>query len=63
MTEFEQELSSLINRHSQENVSNTPDFLLARFLVGCLDSYNEVALQRDRLRNDADQKQLFVSDL
>lgn len=30
------ELSSLINRHSRENDSNTPDFILAGFMMMCL---------------------------
>ena len=34
-TEFERDLASLINRHSKDNDSNTPDFILARFLHGC----------------------------
>ena len=30
---FERELASLINRHSLENDSNTPDWVLAKYLV------------------------------
>jgi len=30
------ELSSLINRYSRENNSNTPDFILANFMMMCL---------------------------
>ena len=33
---FERELESLINRFSKENDSNTPDFILAQYLLGCL---------------------------
>lgn len=44
---LEQELASTLNRHSQENGSNTPDFLLARFLLGCLKSYNEAVRARE----------------
>jgi len=41
MTEktFEEELTNLINRHSMENCSDTPDFLLAQYLMGCLHAY------------------------
>lgn len=46
MSEFEQELRSLINRHSQENGSNTPDFILARYLNGCLRLFNATVSQR-----------------
>jgi len=31
-TDFGRELEALINRYSKENGSNTPDFILARFL-------------------------------
>ena len=45
MTEFETELSNLINKHSMENRSNTPDFILAQYLLGCLVAF-EVATRR-----------------
>ena len=45
--EFETELASLISRHSQENGSSTPDFLLARYLVGCLRAYEATVNLRD----------------
>lgn len=44
---FEQELIKLINRFSQENQSNTPDFILAEFLNGCLENYNRSINQRE----------------
>jgi len=44
---FEQELVRLLNRHSKENESNTPDFLLAHYLLGCLNAYNLAVNQRD----------------
>jgi hypothetical protein len=43
---FEQELSHLINRYSKENGSNTPDFILAQYLVSCLAAYNETVVAR-----------------
>lgn len=33
---LEQEIASVLNRHSVENQSNTPDFLLATYLMRCL---------------------------
>jgi len=47
MTEFEKELEHLINRTSQENPSNTPDFILAQFLVACLAAWNQGVQQRE----------------
>ena len=46
MTEFEKELESLINRHSMENGSDTPDFILAKFLRGCLETFNSAVARR-----------------
>lgn len=46
--EFVKELISLINRFSMENGSNTPDFLLADFLFGCLDTYNKTVAKREK---------------
>ncbi len=47
-TEFEKELESLLNRFSQENDSNTPDFILARYLVNCLFAWKEGITQREK---------------
>jgi len=44
---FEKELESLINKYSQENNSNTPDFILAEYLSGCLKTWNESIKKRD----------------
>ena len=47
MTEFEKDLMQVINKHSQENGSGTPDFVLAVFLRGCLDTYNLALKERE----------------
>jgi hypothetical protein len=36
--DFKADLCTLINIHSKENDSNTPDFILAGFLVQCLEA-------------------------
>lgn len=41
------ELQALLNRHSMENASDTPDFLLAEFMDRALDAWNEVTRKRD----------------
>lgn len=46
-TEFRTELESLINRHSMENGSNTPDFLLAEFLVCQLRVWDQYVNRRE----------------
>ena len=42
---FEKELERLINKYSKENGSNTPDFILAKFMNGCLKAF-DVAVKR-----------------
>lgn len=46
MKTFQKELEALINKHSMENGSNTPDFLLAEYLKGCLDVFNNIISRR-----------------
>jgi hypothetical protein len=46
-TKFQKELEKLINKYSIENHSNTPDFLLAQFIMNCLNSYIMVLKARD----------------
>ena len=44
---FIKDLEQLINKYSMENGSNTPDFLLADYLIGCLDNFNRTMMNRD----------------
>lgn len=44
---FQDELERLINRHGMETGSDTPDFLLARYLSGCLDLWNGTIQARE----------------
>lgn len=46
-TAFTQELVSLINRHSIEGASNTPDYILAMYLKNCLSAYETAISQRE----------------
>ena len=43
MEEFTNDLTNLINTHSLENDSDTPDFILSEYLVGCLQAFNHSA--------------------
>lgn len=45
--EFKKELEQLINRFSLENDSDTPDFILAGYIQGCLETYTETVKKRD----------------
>lgn len=44
---FYEELTSLINKHSLENASDTPDYILAKYLVNCLETFNLAVIRRD----------------
>lgn len=45
--DFKEELINLINRHSQENASSTPDFILANYIENCLCGFAEAIQQRE----------------
>lgn len=49
---FYEELAQLINRHSKENASGTPDHILADYLVGCLDVYDKTIRTRSAWRGE-----------
>jgi len=44
---FRKELAGLLNRHSMENGSNTPDYLLADYLIACLRGLDSAIRMRD----------------
>lgn len=41
------ELAELLNRYSQENASNTPDFILAEYLLDCLNAFDRAIRRRE----------------
>lgn len=45
---FLSDLQNLINQHSIENDSNTPDYMLAEYLNDCLHAYERIVKTRDR---------------
>lgn len=45
---FRKDLQDVINRHSMENGSNTPDYLLAEYLIMCLAAFNAGVNMRDQ---------------
>lgn len=48
MTDFRREMESLINRHSKEGGSDTPDFILAQYLVDCLTAFDKAVVERTK---------------
>jgi hypothetical protein len=43
-----EEIANAINRNSAENGSNTPDFILARYLVDCLRAFDAAVSDREK---------------
>ena len=44
---FEKELEALLNSHSMENGSDTPDFILAAYLTACLKAFDAGVSRRE----------------
>jgi hypothetical protein len=49
---LEEELISLLNKYSQENKSGTPDFVLAWYLLACLEVWNTAVVMRGDWRGE-----------
>ena len=47
MSRLRDEIEGAINSCSAENGSNTPDFILARYLVACLKAFDDATQSRD----------------
>ncbi len=47
MKAFKKEIESVINRYSKENGSNTPDFILAEYLLNCLKNFDTATNLRE----------------
>jgi len=45
---LEQALKTLLNRYSVENGSNTPDFILAEYMLATLKAFEGASLSRER---------------
>jgi hypothetical protein len=45
---FRKDIEDAINRNSMENRSNTPDFILAEYLQGCLAIFDLATKKRDK---------------
>ncbi len=47
-TEFERELEGLINKYSAQSESDSPDFMLAEYLINCLNNFNVITRKKGR---------------
>ena len=48
MNSFRKELVELVNLHNLENGSNTPDWILANFILASIDAFDEGVARRER---------------
>lgn len=55
MTDLAQEIAKVLNRASAENGSDTPDFVLAGFLLQCLHAFDGAMAARKQWYGDAAQ--------
>ncbi len=46
--DFHTELTALLNRYSKENDSDTPDWVLANYLIGCLQEWGDAMAAREK---------------
>ena len=63
---FREELKSLLNCHNMESGSDTPDFILARYLEGCLEAYDSAIRLREewyriKQKNNPDENETIGS--
>lgn len=52
---FVKDLQIVINSYSKENGSNTPDYILAQYLKGCLDNFNKIVMLRSDWYGNVDR--------
>ncbi len=48
MSDFRKHLETCINAHSKENGSDTPDWILAEYLLGCLEGFDAAVTAREK---------------
>jgi len=49
-------IANVLNRFSAENGSNTPDFILAQYLVDCLWAFDRAVQKREELSPPEEQE-------
>jgi len=60
---FAKELQELINRHSIENDSNTPDFILTEFVCDVLEAFSRALKKRESWYNRKDRPGLTKEEI
>lgn len=62
MTELRKQIETAINCTSSENVSNTPDFILAEYLTDCLAAFDKATNRREDWHSEDGNPRLSLSD-
>ena len=62
MNKLHEEIRAAINRSNAESGSDTPDYILAEYLLGCLDSYNHAVRARDEWYSPKDKSRCPFCD-
>jgi hypothetical protein len=58
------ELAGVLNRQSAENGSDTPDYVLAEFLMACLAAWDAGTLARDKFHgNTREQREAITAEI
>lgn len=48
MSDLKKEIEGVLNKHSAESGSDTPDFILAQYLMNCLEAFDKAVIHRDQ---------------
>ena len=48
MSEFNDDLTFLLNKHSRENNSDTPDWILSEYMQHCLHAFEQATIHREQ---------------
>jgi hypothetical protein len=48
VSNFKRELASVLNKYSRENLSNTPDYILAEYLNDCLNTFDKIIQLKEK---------------
>ena len=49
---LKEDLAEVLNKHCIDTLCNTPDFILAFYLVSCIESYNSTKIYNEEWNND-----------
>ena len=60
---FEEQLTNLINTYSFDNYSNTPDFIMADYLIKCMIAFNQATNKRLSLSSKKAENSKFTKEL